>query len=94
MNLVWLPEAREDIRRLFEFLMTKNPGAAGRAVQTIRKGAAELETLPERGRPMNDDTRRRELLLPFGSSHYVLRYRIDGQSIVIIRVWHQREQKL
>ena len=94
MNVVWLPEARQDIEHLFEFLLAKNPAAARQSIQTIRQGADLLEQFPDSGRPMNDDTRRRELFVPFGSSHYVLRYMIDGETIVIIRVWHSREERL
>ena len=49
--------------------------------------------MPELGRPMDDDTKRRELFLPFGASAYVLRYRIENQTIVIIRVWHGRDSR-
>ena len=42
---------------------------------------------------MNDGTDRRELFLPFGASSYVLRYLIDEQTVVIVRVWHGRENR-
>lgn len=93
MRLRWLPEAWEDIRRLFEFLVEKDPIAAARAMDLIGDGANGLLDMPELGKPMNDDSRRRELYLPFGTSAYVLRYRLDGDVIIIIRVWHGREQR-
>jgi plasmid stabilization system protein ParE len=36
---------------------------------------------------------RRELIVPFGSGAYVLRYRLDTatDTVIIIRVWHSRE---
>ncbi len=39
MELIWLPEARADIQRLFDFLIEANPAAAGRAVRAISSGA-------------------------------------------------------
>ncbi|MCX7098967.1 MAG: type II toxin-antitoxin system RelE/ParE family toxin [Methylococcales bacterium] len=42
---------------------------------------------------MTDGTNRRELFLPFGASSYVLRYLIDGQTVVIVRVWHGLENR-
>lgn len=42
---------------------------------------------------MNDDTGRREIFLAFGAGAYVLRYRIDGDTVVIIRAWHSREKR-
>lgn len=44
--------------------------------------------------PLSDDTGRRELFLPFGAGSYVLRYRLDASgSVVVIRVWHSRENR-
>ncbi len=88
----WLPEALDDLERLFAFLREKNPSAAVRAAQTILDGADLLLTSPRLGRPMPDQTQRRELFLPFASSAYVLRYMLEGDDTpVIIRVWHNRE---
>jgi plasmid stabilization system protein ParE len=91
MRLRWLPEAEEDIQRLFAFLVDKNPAAAARAIELIKSGADRLLDMPETGWPMSDDTQRRELYLPFGAGSYILRYILDGDCIVIIRVWHSRE---
>jgi plasmid stabilization system protein ParE len=88
----WLPEALDDLERLFEFLREKNPDAAARAAQTILDGASLLVTSPRLGRPMPDRTGRRELFVPFASGAYVLRYMLEqDKTPVIIRVWHSRE---
>ena len=92
-RLVWLPEAKEDIERLHNFLAEKDPVAAIRAVQLILRGAERLEKLPELGRVMPDGTQRREYFVPFGASAYVLRYRLAAKEVVIIRVWHGREDR-
>lgn len=90
----WLPEALAEIERLHAFLHEKNPDAASRAAKTILNGAALLMTTPEIGRPMPDETGRRELFLPFGSGAYVLRYKLEnGSKVIIIRVWHSRENR-
>ena len=91
MKLRWLPAALQDIERLYAFLVGKDPDAAARAMEVILEGADSLEDMPEIGRPMGDDIGRRELYLPFGAGAYVLRYILYGQTIVIIRVWHNRE---
>ena len=41
-DLIWLPEARDDIERLFRFLLDVNPGAAERAVRLIQTSARSL----------------------------------------------------
>jgi plasmid stabilization system protein ParE len=92
MRLIWLDQSRDDLQRLYDFLLDKDPLAAKRAVQVIREGAKQLLRFPEIGRRMNDDTERRELIVPFGAGAYVLRYRRrDGEEIVVLRVWHSRE---
>lgn len=93
MKLRWLPATVQDIERLYEFLLEKDPGAAARAMEIILSGAQDLEAMPEMGRPMNDDTGRRELFLPIGAGAYVLRYRLDGEAVVMIRIWHSREHR-
>ena len=92
MALIWLPEAKADIQRLFDFLAEVNPTAAGKAVRLIRAGANRLRDHPRLGRPMADGLRR-ELVLPFAGGAYILRYRLEGDTAVIIRVWHGREQR-
>lgn len=90
----WLPEALADVHRLHYFLKEKHPEAAARAARAILEGANLLANAPDLGRPMDDDTDRRELFISFGTGAYVLRYRHDkDRTPVIIRVWHNREQR-
>jgi plasmid stabilization system protein ParE len=35
----------------------------------------------------------RELYLLFAGGAYILRYRLEDDTVVIIRVWHGREQR-
>lgn len=90
-RLYWLPEAQSDIERLHAFLHEKNVDAAQRMVNTLLEGAEKLLSFPEIGKPLNDELRRREIYLPFGSGSYVLRYRLEDDKVVVIRVWHSRE---
>ena len=91
-ELKWLPEALDDLERVFAFLRDKNPAAAARAAQTTLGGAELLLTSPRLGRPMPDRTQRRELFIPFASSAYMLRCMLeDDDTPVIIRVWHSQE---
>jgi plasmid stabilization system protein ParE len=93
-GLKWLPEALADIDRLHYFLKQKHPEAAARAARAILDGANLLADNPDLGRPMDDETGRRELVVAFGIGGYVLRYTHDkDHTSVIIRVWHCREQR-
>ena len=93
MRVVWLPEARDDIQSLYDFLIDVDPGAALRAVRAIQFGGKRLEEMPRQGRRMSDDTERREIFIPFGAGAYVLRYRLHADTVVVIRVWHSREAR-
>ncbi|HUL12708.1 MAG TPA: type II toxin-antitoxin system RelE/ParE family toxin [Methylococcaceae bacterium] len=35
----------------------------------------------------------RELFVPFGQRGYVMRYRLDGDDIVILKIWHALEDR-
>ena len=95
MRILWLPEALVDLERLYDFLLVeREPAAAERAIRTIEDGADRLGEWPERGRAMDDDTGRRELVVPFGAGAYVLRYRLYQDTVVILRVWHNREERV
>jgi plasmid stabilization system protein ParE len=93
-RLKWLPEAIKDIERLYNFLKEKDTEAAKRAAYKILEGSTLLRASPRLGRPMNDNTERRELSVAFGAGSYVLRYVFESDDVVtIIRVWHSRENR-
>jgi plasmid stabilization system protein ParE len=92
-RLIWLPEALEDIARLDAFLRLKSPEAAARSARTILDAVRDLQDFPERGRPSDLAEGFRDLIVPFGRNAYVLRYRIDRSLVVIVRLWHGREDR-
>lgn len=92
-KLLWLPEAKQDIARLHEFLLEKSPVAAQKMLDTLLQGADQLIEFPKIGKPMGDELQRRELFVRFGAGSYVLRYRLDEENIVVIRTWHSREDR-
>ena len=92
-QIVWLPEALADVERLHGFLLGKDAGAAARAAAVILDGVRNLKKHPQLGRPMPDETGRRELFVAFGAGAYVLRYMHHGDTVVVVRVWHSRENR-
>ncbi len=64
----------EDCRRL---LASRSPDAARRAAQAIGQKLLLLETSPDLGRPLPDAPEMRELVIAFGDSGYVAKYRHD-----------------
>lgn len=63
-----------------------------RAAKSIREGVKVLALQPGMGRPADDlDAEFREWMIDFGDSGYIVRYRYDGDTAVILAVRHQKE---
>ncbi len=75
------------------FLAEKNPRAARRAADAIKKAFAMLGDFPEVGRPYEQEPGLRELLITFGDSGYVALYRHDPaeDAVFILAFRHQKE---
>jgi plasmid stabilization system protein ParE len=86
-------EAKEDIERLFIFLLERNLQAAHSAKDAINKGMVFLEEFPFACRKV--DTANpflREMLISFGNSGYVVLFEIENKTTVtILAVRHQKE---
>lgn len=91
MQIEWLETAIIDLQRLREFILPHNQDAAQRACKVIRVAVAPLETNPRIGKPVEDLPDYHDLMIPFGASGYVLRYRLQGDTIFIIAVKHGKE---
>jgi plasmid stabilization system protein ParE len=85
--------AAEGLERCRSFLVENNHLAAIRAAQTIAHFLTLLEKEPEIGRPLEDLTELRELMIPFGSSGYVALYHYDASlnSVYLLAFRHQKE---
>ena len=90
-------EAREDLRRLEDFLveMALQHGdldLPARAVDAIRNEMRVLETNPYTCRKVSSNPFERELIIPFGGSGYVALFEIIGDDEVLVAALrHQRE---
>ena len=93
-ELVWLRSAVRDVARLREFIQDKNPPAAQRAASRIKEAVQILRENPEAGKPVEDLVAFRDLVIPFGNGNYVLRYREEVNRVVIVRVRHNKEERL
>ncbi len=91
-QVIWTRNAARAVQRLHQFLATKDPAVAQRAMRAIRAGVNVLIEQPRLGRPVDDlDVEFREWLIDFGDSGYVLPYRVDEDGVAILTVRHQRE---
>ena len=90
--LIWSEAARNDIARLYEFLKNENPDAAKLAIRSIKHGANSLVDFPALGKRL-EGRNDREIFVPFGKRGYIIRYRLDGVTPIILRIWHGFENK-
>ena len=87
-NISWSRPARDDLRRIVEWLRAENaPDVAVRYLRAIRVRCAALENFPNRG-PLIDNSVRK-LLVP--DAPYIILYRLKGADIEVARVFHNRE---
>jgi plasmid stabilization system protein ParE len=83
--------ADDDLVRLFEFLVDKDPRAAERAIVVIRRALAMAAAFPHSCRRAQGSTFLRECVIPFGRAGYVAAFEIADDSILVLAVRHQRE---
>ncbi len=94
-QVIFAQAALRDLERLREFLWPRSPAAAERAAKAIIQGVQALGELPRIGRPIDDLAEEyRDWLIEFGDSGYVVRYRIDGDTIMVLAISHQKEAGL
>ena len=92
-SIVWTAEALEDLSHHFDGLKQINPIAAGKVAQSIREAGFSLARYPHRGPMLRDGSDRRKLIIPYDRVGYVMHYYIEGETIVIVRVYHGREDR-
>jgi plasmid stabilization system protein ParE len=90
-RIVFSPRAGGDLDRLRDFIATESRASAERAIARIVRGVKNLEAFPELGVAIDGGFR--QLVLKYGKSGYVIRYRVLDDAILITRVWHGREDR-
>ena len=88
----YAPEAIRDLQRLREFLRPLNPTSAKRPSERIRNTLQVVGYQPHIGRPIEElPDEFREWVIEFGDNGYLVRYRIDADSVTILSMRHQKE---
>ena len=92
-RIVWTTPARFDVQRLRVWTERHSPAQAKAQAQRIRRAVEALSGMPRLGRqlavPDGGPEELRELVLP----PYVIRYLVEPKRIVIVRLWHGREDR-
>jgi toxin ParE1/3/4 len=85
MEIRWLEDALADIAELHVYIAGHDRRAAADAGQRIRAAVRSLRQMPHRGRP-GRWSGTRELVV--ARSPYIVPYRVSGNAIEILRVFH------
>ena len=85
--------ARDDLQRLYAYLLERDLRAAGKARSAIAKATELLREFPFTCRKaVAGNPFLRELVIPFGSAGYVALFEIEGnETVTVLAVRHQRE---
>lgn len=91
-RVIWTDAASRGLLKAFLFLDELDADAAEKAVQTVLAGTKILGKFPNAGRPAGDlEPEQKELLIPFGSAGYIVLYEVEGETVYILAVRHQKE---
>ena len=82
-RVVWSIEALANLGRIVSYIEDFNPPAAQRLAERIKRSAMSLADQPDRGRAVS--ARLRELTI---MSPYIIRYRVEAEAVVIVRIRH------
>jgi plasmid stabilization system protein ParE len=86
--------AKEDLVRLYGFLVELDLAAARKALGAIEKGITFLQDFPFTCRKATpENPLLREMIIPFGSKGYVVLFEIENnETVTILAVRHQLEE--
>jgi plasmid stabilization system protein ParE len=91
MKIRWTAEARSDLARLYEFLAPVDRQAAARVIRTLRLAPSRLQDHPRLGARLQQFAPREVRRLVVGD--YDLRYEVRPRMIVVLNLWHNREDR-
>ena len=93
IDLEWSQDALDDLERFSAFLQQHYPDLAQTVAREIVAKAQILSAFPRLGRPIAGRMEYRQLVLQVLNASYVFQYRFDGKRLVMLRIWHGREQR-
>ena len=89
MKLIYTRRAGRDLIRLCDFIGTENPQAAKQASQQLRKQIRDIKRQLKLGLQHQELEGVRELI----AWDYIVRYYLSEEEIVILNIWHGKENR-
>jgi plasmid stabilization system protein ParE len=87
-RIVWTREALHSIELIRAHIQQFDPGAAQRMARRLIEAADSLRDFPDRGRPVAGCYRELPIVPPS-----VIRYRVDADRVLILRIRHGRQDQ-
>ena len=91
MRVKWTSKALSDLVRLYEFLAEKNKQAAAHTVQSLSAAPDRLLEQARIGEKLDEFDPREVRRIVVG--RYEMRYEIQEAIIIVLRIWHTREDR-
>lgn len=91
MKLQWTSKAQDDLKRLYDFLAKSNESAAAKAIRALVAAPERLLAQPRIGETLEGFEPREVRRWLIG--RYEMRYEIRQKTIVVLRIWHTREDR-
>jgi len=82
-QVIWTDGALADIGRITDHIRRDSPRAAERIADRLIAAGDRLDEFPDVGRAIRSPLREFRTVFP-----YVIRYRIDGEVVTVLRVRH------
>ena len=91
MTIRWTPSALTDVERIYAFVATVDPARGRAIVEALVNRVERLTQLPGIGQrvPRYEPREVRRLFI----GDYELRYELKPSTIIVLRVWHTREDR-
>lgn len=90
-RLRWSDKALSDLSRLHDFLASANPQAAASTVRALVAAPDRLLDHPRLGERLEEFAPRELRRLLVG--RYEMRYEIRNDVVIVLRLWHTREER-
>lgn len=92
-KVVWTRQALAALNLHRQFLTKTHPNFAVKAIQKIVQAGESLQTYPQRGTIIEQAPGMRKLIVTFGKVGFVLHYTILNDEVVILQIYHGRQQR-
>jgi plasmid stabilization system protein ParE len=89
MKLAFTPRAVHDLKRLRAFIAEHNSDAASRISQRLKRSIQHLVQNPELGKVVDELPAIRDFI----TGPYLVRYTVTKGSIIILKIWHGKEDQ-